>query len=120
MDNRQQIETSTSAERADSKAWMLIENLAMSALKEQRLTRRWGIFFKCLMLSCLVFITTVVYNSSKLKVPTGSSKTHTALIEMNGVIADGGDISAEIMIEGLQAAFENPKTKAVIIKINSR
>ena len=32
-----------------------IETLAMEALREQRLRRRWGIFFKTIFLSLIIF-----------------------------------------------------------------
>ncbi|MGI9277169.1 MAG: S49 family peptidase [Endozoicomonas sp.] len=103
-----------------ARAWKLVEGLAHGALKEQRRARRWGIFFKLLTFSWLflsvgLFYKTMQYDAS---VAAGSG-VHTALVDINGVIAEGGDASADTVVAGLRGAFEDPGTKAVILRINS-
>ncbi len=44
---------------------------------------------------------------------------HTALGELAGVIADGEEASADNIVSGLRAAFENNNSAAVILRINS-
>ena len=47
-----------------------------------------------------------------------SSGQHTALVEIKGQIG-GGDVSADAVVTGLRAAFEDERTKGVILRINS-
>ena len=44
---------------------------------------------------------------------------HTALVELTGIIADGENASADNVVSGLRAAFENERSAAVILRINS-
>ncbi len=120
MDKWRESETGLPSGDDEGKSWKLIENLAMSSLKEQRRARRWSIFFKLLTFAWLFLAVGVIYKSSRLEVPvTGASSAHTALVELNGVIGDGGDASADNIVTGLRAAFEDKGTKAVVLRINS-
>src|SRR5260221_479090 len=49
---------------------------------------------------------------------TGGKK-HTAMVELNGLIAPGTDASAEKVNASLQAAFKDKNTQGVILRINS-
>ncbi|MBI5751201.1 MAG: S49 family peptidase [Hydrogenophilales bacterium] len=105
---------------ADSENWerQTLEKVALAAVAEQRRSRRWGIFFKILGFLYLFLILIMAQGlMSPAELPT--AKTHTALVDMEGVIAPGSQASAERMIEGLQAAFKNKHTKGVILRINS-
>lgn len=44
---------------------------------------------------------------------------HTALVEVEGVIADDSNASADNVITGLRAAFKDKNTQGVILRINS-
>ena len=95
-----------------------IEKLAYSALEEQRRTRRWGIFFKILTFTYLIFV--LVAAMGWLRHGAGvASAPHTALIDIRGVIADGNEASAERILEGLRTAFKDSKTQGVVLRINS-
>jgi protease-4 len=48
-----------------------------------------------------------------------SSKDHTALVELHGVIASDAPASADEIVAGLQDAFKDKHTKGVILRINS-
>ena len=91
--------------------------LASAGIKEQRRARRWGIFFKSLGFAYLsIFLISLVsWDLSSLS--TGGQ--HTALVELKGIIAEGESASADNIVSGLQAAFENEKSVAVILSINS-
>ena len=94
-----------------------IEKLALSGLKEQQTARRWSIFFKLLFfvyLLALLFLSFGWIGSGK--VSTGS---HTALIEISGVIEAGGDVNADSFVTSLNDAYENKGTKGIILRINS-
>ena len=95
----------------------VITKLAQASLKEQKRARRWSIFFKFLVFA---YITFVLYlfaepDISKAKI----AKDHTALVELQGLIADGENASADNIVSALRTAFEDQKTRGVILRINS-
>jgi protease-4 len=96
----------------------LIERLATAALKEQRRSRMWGIFFKLLFFTylTLMILLAVDWRDKTAEVTSGS---HTALVELNGLIAPGTDTSAEKINASLRAAFKDGTTKGVVLRINS-
>jgi protease IV len=91
---------------------------AIEALREQRRARRWNNFFKGLFFLYLVGILLATLPNFKPGELFGGDK-FTALVEVQGVIASDSDASADIIVTGLRAAFEDPKTAGVIIRINS-
>ncbi|MGE5640556.1 MAG: S49 family peptidase [Clostridia bacterium] len=96
----------------------VITKLATAALKEQRRSRLWGIFFKLLTFA---YITVVILLVFDWKGADGAmvGKKHTALVDLNGTITATGDASAEKIIASLQAAFKDKNTQGVILRINS-
>ncbi len=96
----------------------LIEQLATDALREKRRARRWGIFFKLLTFAYLTTLVVVLMSDQLQEVAKGKDK-HTALVELDGVIASDKNASADNVVEGLRAAFEDEQTKAVILRVNS-
>ncbi|MGV8934401.1 MAG: S49 family peptidase [Gallionellaceae bacterium] len=94
----------------------VLEKLALSAIQEQRRSRRWGILFKVLTFSYLFFILYLILGYGD---GAHSSGKHTALVELEGVIAANNTASADNLIASLQAAFEDKNTKAVVLRINS-
>ena len=95
----------------------VITKLAQASLKEQKRARRWSIFFKFLVFAYITFIllmfTEPDINSAKM------AKKHTALVELQGTIADGETASADNIVSALRSAFEDEKTEGVILRINS-
>lgn len=94
--------------------------IAREFLKEQRRTRRWGIFFKTLFaLYVLGFF--VIYTSGKMGMDQSGigGGTHTALIDISGAIGPESDASADNIVSGLRAAFKDENTAGVILRINS-
>ncbi len=107
---------------ADNGNWErdVLEKLVMASVKEQRKTRNWGIFFKILGFSYLFFILYLMLGHSSghgEKLATGGK--HTAVVELQGVIAAGKAASAESINESLRDAFKDKNTKGVILRINS-
>lgn len=97
----------------------VISKLAFAAVDEQRRTRKWNIFFKALFLLYFIVVLIAALSSSDSKTAMGKAVEHTALVEVQGVIADGADASADNIIQGLRNAFKEKKAKAVILRINS-
>ena len=96
----------------------VLEKLVLGTLQEKRRARRWGIFFKLLAFAWLgaALLMAGGWLVREAKVATGR---HTALVELNGVIAAGGEASAEDIVTSLRAAFDDDKTVGVVLRINS-
>lgn len=107
------------ASRAGTVPWEreLLERLAFAAVTEQRRARRWGIFFKLLL--GLYLLTLLALSWPDLVDAPAMVMSHTALVKVDGVIADHAAGGARTVIEGLRAAFEDKKAKGVILRINS-
>jgi protease-4 len=95
----------------------LLERLAFAALTEQRRARRWGIFFKLFFAAYLVLILVLAQSDSW----SGKALTtsHTALIDVEGVISADSLANADNVISGLRAAFENKSTQGIVLRANS-
>jgi protease-4 len=96
----------------------LVNRIAWEAISEQRRARRWGIFFKLLFTVYIIAITLTYYPFTATEGPI-SGKKHTALVEIDGVIAADTEANADYIAQGLRAAFENKNTAGVILRINS-
>ena len=94
-----------------------LEKLAFSAIKEQRRARHWGIFFKSLTFIYLFVL--LFYAMDWIGEGSGASVEHTALIDIQGVIGSDDSVNADSVISSLQDAFDNKRTKGVILRINS-
>ena len=95
----------------------LLERIALESLKEQRVKRRWGIFFKLAGLVYLLAVLVLVVDwGGTEKLADGK---HTALINLRGAIESAGDTSADKINGALQSAFEDKGTAGVILRINS-
>src|SRR5262245_51705104 len=104
---------------APSNHWerQVLEKVALAAIQEQRRARHWGIFFKLLLfiyLFALLFI-----GMGWIGKKDSSSGKHTALVEVQGVIAHNSAASADNVITGLQEAFKDKRTQGVVLRINS-
>lgn len=97
----------------------VLEKLAMSAIQEQRRTRRWGIFFKLLTFAYLFFLFAMVMDFAGDKGDGLVGGKHTALIEVKGVIAADSMASADNLIGSLQDAFADKNTAGIILRVNS-
>ena len=96
-----------------------LKKLLFETLKEQRRKRRWNIFFKFLLFIILFGLLFSLWPTTT-NLPTASkTKAHISLVDIKGVIADDATASADNVIEGLQNAFEDKHTSAVILRINS-
>ena len=95
----------------------VIEKLATAALKEQRRSRMWGIFFKLLTFAYVTVIILLAVDWKEMGDRRGGR--HTALVEIGGIIAPGTDSSAEKINTALNAAFKDKNTLGVVLRINS-
>lgn len=110
----------SAADAGEGKSWKLLEKTLLAGVQEQRRARRWGIFFKSLMF--LYLFATLALFAPLLDWSKGAasgSGSHTALVELRGMIADKEAASADNIVGALRAAFEDGNTKGVILRINS-
>ncbi len=96
----------------------VLEKVALASIAEQRRSRRWGVFFK------LLFITYIVIISGLAMSPmtTGGKMTggsHTAVVDIKGIIVSGGEADADSIIKSLNNAISDPNTKGIILRLNS-
>lgn len=94
-----------------------LENIALTAIQEQKRNRFWSVLFKTLTFVYLFLILFYMLNWIGGNA-TRSTSSHTALIDLQGEI--GVDqVNADSVISSLQEAYENKHTKGVILRINS-
>lgn len=103
----------------DAKSWKLLEKAVLAGVQEQRRTRRWGIFFKLLTFFYLFAALALFMPIGGLSKSASRSGSHTALVEVKGMIADDEPASADNIVGALKAAFEDSGTKGIILRINS-
>ena len=101
-------------------AWerQTIEKLAFAALKEQKSSRRWGIFFKFLTFAYLAIVVMALIDMPIFG-KKGMPAKHTALVDLRGVIDSTGNASADKLTSALQSAFKEETAAGVILRINS-
>ncbi|OUR71968.1 S49 family peptidase [Methylophaga sp. 41_12_T18] len=108
--NKDNSQSSSSWERK------MIEDLAFAALKEQRNSRRWGYVFKGFILLYLVAAMILMLPSGESAV---SKMEHTALVEIQGVIAADAEANADTIVTGIRKAFESDTAKGLILRLNT-
>ncbi|OGB60316.1 MAG: peptidase S49 [Burkholderiales bacterium RIFCSPLOWO2_12_FULL_64_99] len=96
----------------------VIEKLATEAIREQRRSRRWGIFFKLLTFAYITFFVVLAIDWRISRDGLKGGK-HTALVDIVGVIEPRGDANADRITSALQSAFKDSNTQGVILRINS-
>lgn len=97
----------------------LIEKLALNAVKEQRRSRRWSIFFRLLLFAYL-FVLLYMAVDGNMSTDNLNVGDHTAVIAIDDVIApQQKGISADQVAKGLKNAYKDKSTKGIILQINS-
>ena len=95
-----------------------IEQWMQATLTEQRTARRWKY---SLRLAWLVFLVALIWlgvdRGGAQK--SGISHPHTAVVEIKGEIASGGEASAELIVSSMRSAFEEDGAQAVVLLVNS-
>ena len=95
----------------------LLERFVSASLAEQRRARRWSLVLRFAWLAFVVTLAVLWTDPGWLQSEPGGS--HSALVEVRGVIGDEGDASADRIVAGLRAAFADSDTAGVILRINS-
>jgi len=114
MDNN-----STGGEGRQSPGWEreAIEKLAFASFEENRKARRWNLAFKIFIAVYLLFLL-LLAQCSGMGDKRLSGKV-TALVDLQGEIAHDSPASADHVITGLRAAFEDQAAIGVVLRANS-
>ena len=100
----------------------VLEKVALKALDEQRRSRQWSALFKLLWFIFAFMILSAwlgwIGRPDKDSMTTGVGK-HTALVDLEGLIAPDTKASADKVIKGLNRAFKDSNTQGVVLRINS-
>ncbi len=104
---------------AAAPAWerATLEKLMFATLQEQRRARRWRTFVRLAWLAFFVALFWALLHRGSPS--TDKTGPHTAVIEIKGEISSGSDSSAEAVVAGMRAAFEDSGAQAVVLLINS-
>lgn len=120
MMNRSQDEDRAGGQRPQSdREWRLIEKLVLSMQDEQRKQRRWSIFFRFATLAYMVLLLLLILPLRTGMPEPKTSKPHTAMVKISGMIAEDSESSADSIAGGLRRAFEAEHSEAVMLRINS-
>lgn len=94
----------------------VLEDLAFAALKEQQKSRRWSYLFKGFIILYLLAFFILALPSDDL---ASQGEAHTALVEINGVIAADADANADTVITGIRDAFDSDTAQGLILRLNT-
>jgi protease-4 len=116
-----QVDPNSSRSQSDPTRWeqQMLQQMLHETLVENRRRRRWGVVFKSLGFGYLFMLLGLVIWSDDFKVGQVAAKEHTAMIKVDGVIAAESKASADKIVTGLRKAFEDKKTKGVILRMNT-
>lgn len=116
-----QADQNSARNQADPTRWeqQMLQQMLNATLVENRRRRRWGVFFKSLGFAYLTLLLGMMIWSDDLDVSQVSAKEHTALIKVEGLISSMTRASADKIITSLRNAFEDKKTKGVILRLNT-
>ena len=97
-----------------------LKEVAMAGINEQRSARRWGIFFKLAgLLLFSFFVMAIIGASASKNSKFSTTSNYTAVIDINGIILQGAEASADNIIPALQDAFADEKVKGIVLRCNS-
>lgn len=94
-----------------------IEKVLLESIKEQKIARRWKIFFRFVILAIILFGVWQVF-SDKEDLDNDKKGPQVAVVDFKGVISDDSQ-NYNTVIKGLDSALKDKKTVAVIIRANS-
>ena len=115
----------TNSNNVTGKEWQILEKAVLASVEEQRRSRRWSIFFKCLGFAYLLIVLIAMTkgcSTSVEKSNTNVSSDHLAVIDIVGTIDSSSGqstVNSEDTNKALNRAFEATGSKAIALNINS-
>ena len=99
----------TNSNNVSGKEWQILEKAVLASVEEQRRSRRWSIFFKCLgfayLLIVLMAMTKSCSTDSSEKATASMGSDHLAVVNIVGTI----DSFAEVSGNGIKKLIESGK-----------
>ena len=96
-----------------------IQHLLTESIREQRLKRRWGIFFKLLFILVVGLFILLIFSFGSASSVGKTKQPHSALINISGPIFSNAPTNADSIATSLRAAFSDKNTQGIILRINS-
>ncbi|AAU92506.1 putative signal peptide peptidase SppA [Methylococcus capsulatus str. Bath] len=96
-----------------------LEKLLLEALVEQRRARRWNLAFRAFLVAAIGLGLVLAFKPLAHDGLTASGKSHTAVVDVTGTIAEGGETDADTIIEGLREAAEAKGVKGIVLRMNT-
>ena len=87
----------THSNNVTGKEWQILEKAVLASVEEQRRSRRWSIFFKCLGFAYLLIVLIAMSKSCSTtteKATTSISSDHLAVVDIIGTIDSSSSQSA--------------------------
>ena len=112
MSDSTQTDSKHQSLQADWQA-SVIEKLAMSALEEQKKARRWSTFFKLLTFLYLGLIVYQLYVPGFGTEIGSAGDSHTAVIDVVGMISEDSESNADRIIKGLRKPLMTRQPKGL-------
>lgn len=115
----------TNSNNVTGKEWQILEKAVLASVEEQRRSRRWSIFFKCLGFAYLLIVLIAMTkgcSTSAEKSATNVGSDHLAIVDIIGTIDSSSGqstVNSEDTNKALNRAFEASGSKAVVLNINS-
>ncbi|MEW6038942.1 MAG: signal peptide peptidase SppA [Pseudomonadota bacterium] len=97
----------------------LLEKLLLEALVEQRKARRWNLLFRAFLIAVIGLGFLLTLEPLSQDGLAGAGKVHTAVVDVIGTIAEGSEIDADTIIEGLREAAEAKGVKGIVLRMNT-
>lgn len=119
MDNDSPGRSGQAGDSQHERAWQTLDKVVSGSLVEQRRARRWGVFFKLLTFAYLITALLLLVPRDSIDGFGSKATAHTALVRIEGPIADQELASANNIARGLRRAFEDKHAVAVLLAINS-
>ncbi len=92
------------------------QTLTRALIREQRISRYWGIFFKAVTLTYIIALTLTLLPNDHA---SSSGDGHTAVIEINGMILSSHTANATDIVHALEEAYADPYTNGIVLRVNS-
>ena len=97
---------------------ILLNQLILDYMKDQRRKRRWRRVIQLLVLGLLLYtgFKLFFFPDTELSI---NSKPHVGLIDISGEIGSNKEANADDLTQGMGRAYKNSNLKALILRINS-
>lgn len=96
-----------------------LRDIALEGIKERRRARRWGIFFKLLVVVYIAGMSVVAFLPNGLFAGDTVSEPHAGVVRLEGRIMANSPASASKILEGIESALSAKHSRGVILQINS-